>query len=109
MTSPLASPPLLSIVQSGYLATRVAPRLSTSSSILKTIVSLDGRVKLTPPQDLDSFQPFSFFFYGSLIESDALQHILELDEPSVVEKAYVKGFKIKLMGTYPVLLPGEDQ
>ncbi|THY35801.1 hypothetical protein D6D01_01011 [Aureobasidium pullulans] len=45
--------------------------------------------------------PIYYFFYGTLAESEILQRVLELGEQvPVLQKAYVKGAEIKMMGRY---------
>src|ERR1700753_2579389 len=55
------------------------------------------------------FKPSYFFFYGSSMDPEVLQYVLGLSELPVVQKSYVKGFMVKMMGTYPVFMPTDGQ
>ncbi|KFY18611.1 hypothetical protein V493_08472 [Pseudogymnoascus sp. VKM F-4281 (FW-2241)] len=71
--------------------------------------------KSEPPTRADSvpkgteppFEPCSFFFYGSLMDPEVLQAVLELSEMPIVESGYVGGFIMKMWGIYPALIPHE--
>lgn len=56
-------------------------------------------------QTLKDFHPAFFFFYGSLMDSEVLQHVLNLDELPRVETATIKNFRVKMWGIYPALVP----
>ncbi|TIA27378.1 hypothetical protein D6C79_10676, partial [Aureobasidium pullulans] len=52
--------------------------------------------------------PVFYFFYGTLAEPEILQRVLELGEQvPVLQKAYVKGAKVKMMGRYRALVDSE--
>jgi gamma-glutamylcyclotransferase (GGCT)/AIG2-like uncharacterized protein YtfP len=48
------------------------------------------------------------FFYGSLMDPEVLQAVLGLSRPPEMEPGYITGFKIKLWGIYPTLVPDTD-
>ncbi|THW58800.1 hypothetical protein D6D19_10355 [Aureobasidium pullulans] len=52
--------------------------------------------------------PVYYFFYGTLAEPEILQRVLELGEQvPVLQKAYVKGAEIKMVGRYRALVDSE--
>ncbi|THX80911.1 hypothetical protein D6D05_04352 [Aureobasidium pullulans] len=52
--------------------------------------------------------PVYYFFYGTLAEPEILQRVLELGEQvPVLQKAYVKGAEIKMVGRYKALVDSE--
>jgi len=52
--------------------------------------------------------PVYYFFYGTLAEPEILQQVLELGEQvPVLQKAYVKGAEVKMMGRYKALVDSE--
>ncbi|THZ81706.1 hypothetical protein D6C84_06395 [Aureobasidium pullulans] len=52
--------------------------------------------------------PIYYFFYGTLAEPEILQQVLELGEQvPVLQKAYVKGAKVKMVGRYKALVDSE--
>ncbi|ROW10627.1 hypothetical protein VMCG_01609 [Cytospora schulzeri] len=68
----------------------------------------DTSSKLPPPPN--------FFFYGSLMDPDVLQVIAEISsnapaatgEPEL-HRASIKGFRLKMWGVYPTLVPGSAE
>ncbi|KAK6543712.1 hypothetical protein TWF694_000447 [Orbilia ellipsospora] len=55
--------------------------------------------------EVPTFEPTPLFFYGSLTVPAVLKRVLGLREEPVLRKAYITGFKIKLWGPYPALVP----
>ncbi|KFY75824.1 hypothetical protein V499_04221 [Pseudogymnoascus sp. VKM F-103] len=53
------------------------------------------------------FEPCPFFFYGSLMDPEVLQAVLELPEAPIFESGSVCGFSMKMWGMYPALIPHE--
>ncbi|MCJ1476207.1 hypothetical protein MMC13_004873 [Lambiella insularis] len=53
----------------------------------------------------EPFQPFYMFFYGSLMDPEVLQAILDLPELPTIRPATISGFRIKMWGIYPTLIP----
>jgi gamma-glutamylcyclotransferase (GGCT)/AIG2-like uncharacterized protein YtfP len=51
------------------------------------------------------FQPCHMFFYGSLMDSEVIQAILNLPVLPSTEAATVSGFQVKMWGIYPALVP----
>jgi gamma-glutamylcyclotransferase (GGCT)/AIG2-like uncharacterized protein YtfP len=45
------------------------------------------------------------FFYGSLMDSEVIQAILKLEDLPLTTAATISGFKIKMWGIYPALVP----
>jgi gamma-glutamylcyclotransferase (GGCT)/AIG2-like uncharacterized protein YtfP len=52
----------------------------------------------------EPFQPFHMFFYGSLMDPEVLQAILDLPELPTTRPATISGFSIKMWGIYPTLI-----
>lgn len=71
-----------------------------------------GKKKLEPmtrsycaPRDAEPpFEPCPLFFYGSLMDPEVLQAVLELPKMPIVESGSVCGFSIKMWGIYPALI-----
>lgn len=59
-----------------------------------------------PDADISSNPP-NLFFYGSLMDPDVVRVIAEISaaEPQLL-KASIRGFKLKMWGVYPTLVPG---
>jgi gamma-glutamylcyclotransferase (GGCT)/AIG2-like uncharacterized protein YtfP len=57
---------------------------------------------------LPGFQHSYLFFYGSLMDTEVLQTILGLPSLPIVEEGRISGFKIKMWGIYPTLIPSDD-
>lgn len=51
-------------------------------------------------------KPKDLFFYGSLMDPDVIRAITEISTEPVVHKALIHGFKLKMWGFYPTLIPG---
>ncbi|KAI0455663.1 hypothetical protein F5B21DRAFT_523442 [Xylaria acuta] len=55
-----------------------------------------------------TFEPFYFFFYGSLQIPDVLQGVCEIDDKDSItlrKNASINGWKYKMWGPYPALVP----
>lgn len=57
----------------------------------------------------EPFHPFYMFFYGSLMDPEVLQAILDLSELPTRRPAPFSGFRIKMWGIYPTLIPLASQ
>ncbi|KAJ5294594.1 hypothetical protein N7508_009415 [Penicillium antarcticum] len=65
---------------------------------------------ITPESGLFNPAPTGqHFFYGTLHNSTLLTSILDLTEDPVLRPAYLDGYKTKLWGSYPTLLPKEPR
>lgn len=53
----------------------------------------------------EPFHSFRMFFYGSLMDPEVLQAILSLPELPVARPAAIYGFRVKMWGIYPALVP----
>lgn len=49
------------------------------------------------------------FFYGSLMDPDVLRFIAQTPAAPELHKASIRGFKLKMWGPYPALIPGEPK
>jgi gamma-glutamylcyclotransferase (GGCT)/AIG2-like uncharacterized protein YtfP len=47
------------------------------------------------------------FFYGSLMDADVLQAILNLPDLPTMQPATITGYRIKMWSIYPTLVPSE--
>lgn len=56
-------------------------------------------------------KPKDLFFYGSLMDPDVIRVIAETSTSTelVVHKAMIYGFKLKMWGLYPTLVPGDAE
>ncbi|PGH01713.1 hypothetical protein GX51_05029 [Blastomyces parvus] len=58
------------------------------------------------PQIDPPWKPTYLFVYGSLMDSDVLQHVLALPNPPLpLRPARLKNYKMKMWGVYPTLIP----
>ncbi|PHH93286.1 hypothetical protein CDD83_7985 [Cordyceps sp. RAO-2017] len=58
---------------------------------------------------VDSFKPFVYFFYGTLMDPEVLQTVTALREPPRLREASIGGFEMKIWGgRYPTLLRQRD-
>ncbi|KAI9770502.1 MAG: hypothetical protein M1839_003183 [Geoglossum umbratile] len=51
------------------------------------------------------YKPSLWFFYGTLMDPEILQSVLGLPELPVLQKGRIHGFKIRMWGVYPTLVP----
>lgn len=51
------------------------------------------------------FKPCHMFFYGSLMDPEVLQGVLRLPDLPTTTPATIDGYKIKMWGIYPTLVP----
>lgn len=58
--------------------------------------------------DLES-KPKNLFFYGSLMDPDVIRVIAETSTEPELHKASIRGFKLKMWGFYPTLVPGDTK
>lgn len=65
-------------------------------------------MSLSPSTEYGNWEPRNFFFYGSLMDPEVLQTVLGLSELPTVSTGYIKGFKIKMWGIYPTLVPATE-
>lgn len=52
-------------------------------------------------------KPKNLFFYGSLMDPDVIRVIAETSNEPKLHKASIHGFKLKMWGIYPTLVPGD--
>lgn len=57
------------------------------------------------PETEQTFNPCHMFFYGSLMDAQVLQTVAKLADPPTTRRGLVKGFKIKMWGIYPTVVP----
>ncbi|RYO93096.1 hypothetical protein DL763_004492 [Monosporascus cannonballus] len=57
------------------------------------------------------FEPFYFFFYGSLQDPGQICRVCGLDSselpPSVLQPATIRGWRVKMWGPFPALVPAD--
>lgn len=61
----------------------------------------------TPEMEM-TFEPCHMFFYGSLMDSQVLQKVAKLTSPPATRGGVVRGFRIKMWGIYPTVVPDEQ-
>jgi gamma-glutamylcyclotransferase (GGCT)/AIG2-like uncharacterized protein YtfP len=49
------------------------------------------------------------FFYGSLMDPEVIQAILNLPELPTTRPATISGFQVKMWSIYPTLIPGNEK
>jgi gamma-glutamylcyclotransferase (GGCT)/AIG2-like uncharacterized protein YtfP len=83
--------------------------LDSISSAEWKFAAVDNRSLLAESGEAEApvpaFQPCALFFYGTLMDPDVLQTILALPSPPAVTRGSVSGFRVKMWGIYPTLVP----
>lgn len=51
------------------------------------------------------FKPCHVFFYGSLMDAQVLQTVAQLANPPPIRRGLVRGFRVKMWGIYPTVIP----
>ncbi|KAJ0121128.1 hypothetical protein J7T55_008290 [Diaporthe amygdali] len=97
-----ASPPLEIPTQEEQEAMKKAmmEMLESNPEYMNTILHLYRQ------PDLES-KPKNLFFYGSLMDPDVIRVIAETSTEPDLHKASIHGFKLKMWGFYPTLVPGD--
>lgn len=49
----------------------------------------------------------AFLFYGSLMDPEVLQAVLDLPEQLIFEDGWIEGYKMRMWGIYPTIVPEE--
>ncbi|KAI1082699.1 hypothetical protein F5B20DRAFT_577776 [Whalleya microplaca] len=57
--------------------------------------------------DVPTFRPCHFFFYGSLMDPEVVQAVTGLETTPILRRGSISGFKVKMWGIYPTLIPEE--
>jgi hypothetical protein len=65
-------------------------------------------MSLSPSTEYGNWRPRVFFFYGSPVDPEVLQAVLGLPELPTVSTGCVKGFRVKMWGIYPALVPAKE-
>ncbi|KAA8643670.1 hypothetical protein EYZ11_003386 [Aspergillus tanneri] len=81
--------------------------LSKISPIVKKLRSVTPTV-YQPPKPSIELSPAPtgpYFFYGTLTDSSMVSEILNLDTEPILRPATIVGYKCKMWGQYPALLP----
>lgn len=76
--------------------------LESNSEYMNTILHLYRQ------PDLES-KPKILFFYGSLMDPDVIRVIAETSTEPELHKASIHGFKLKMWGFYPTVVPGDTE
>ena len=66
------------------------------------------QVKHIPHRITAEYVKSLWFFYGSLMDPDVLQRILDLPERPLFQRGKLLGFKIKMWGIYPAAVPSSS-
>ncbi|KAK0119678.1 hypothetical protein ONS95_011114 [Cadophora gregata] len=75
-----------------------SPGPTISEETYATATDVDLRKKTDP------FRPCYMFFYGSLMDAEVLQSVLDLPETPSVTQGEIKGFSMKMWGIYPTII-----
>lgn len=69
-----------------------------------------SRSSFTPRKIADTHfhTPCHLFVYGTLMDPEVLQTILSLQETPTFEEGWIAGFRIKMWGIYPALVPCDE-
>ncbi|KAI3396844.1 hypothetical protein diail_11616 [Diaporthe ilicicola] len=67
---------------------------------------MDTMMQLYRQPDLES-KPKNLFFYGSLMDPDVIRVIADTSVEPQLHKASIHGFRLKMWGVYPTLVPGD--
>ncbi|ORY67473.1 uncharacterized protein BCR38DRAFT_337534 [Pseudomassariella vexata] len=59
----------------------------------------------TPALTQSTSRPRYFFFYGSLMDPEVYQTVTNSADPPVMQKGWITGFRMKMWGIYPALVP----
>jgi gamma-glutamylcyclotransferase (GGCT)/AIG2-like uncharacterized protein YtfP len=82
---------------------------SSKRSAMAAKFGVASKVSSVPSVGQSMFRPCYFFFYGSLMDPEVLWAISKAPEEPKTEKAWIVGFKIKMWGIYPALVPSPDR
>ncbi|ORX92742.1 hypothetical protein BCR34DRAFT_580911 [Clohesyomyces aquaticus] len=109
-TPPPPPPPLPPKARPKAAIPPAPPLPSTSGPAIRNsdFLRVMSAASSTEPQQSASperlFQPCYMFFYGSLMDPEVLQSILELPELPIIRHGSVTGFSVKMWGIYPALV-----
>lgn len=70
-------------------------------------VYMNTTMHLSRQPDPDS-KPKNLFFYGSLMDPDVLSVVSDTSADPELHTASIHGFKLKMWGCYPTLVPGDS-
>jgi gamma-glutamylcyclotransferase (GGCT)/AIG2-like uncharacterized protein YtfP len=73
--------------------------------VLKIVDCLENQESANAIESNRPFQPCLMFFYGSLMDPEVVQAVLNLPELPSTKPATIFGFRIKMWGIYPALIP----
>jgi gamma-glutamylcyclotransferase (GGCT)/AIG2-like uncharacterized protein YtfP len=73
--------------------------------VLKIVDCLESQESANAIESNRPFQPCLMFFYGSLMDPEVVQAVLNLPELPSTKPATIFGFRIKMWGIYPALIP----
>ncbi|PVH82196.1 hypothetical protein DL98DRAFT_620988 [Cadophora sp. DSE1049] len=78
------------------------PSFSAGPAISKETYAVAMGVDLQ--KQTDPFRPCYMFFYGSLMDAEVLQSVLNLPETPSVMQGKTRGFSMKMWGIYPTII-----
>jgi len=74
--------------------------------LLEGVGTGNAAALMGPGQNVaDPDTPLPLFFYGSLMDPEVLQIILQLPDSPVMEKTSITGYRLKMWGLHPTLVP----
>ncbi|KAF2280538.1 uncharacterized protein EI97DRAFT_430243 [Westerdykella ornata] len=84
-----------------------APKIS-NSDFLRVMAAIQRPKSETSADAKPPFQRCHMFFYGSLMDPEVLQAILDLPEPPTMKQGSITGFSVKMWGMYPTLVRNDS-
>ncbi|KAE8874282.1 hypothetical protein PTNB73_00914 [Pyrenophora teres f. teres] len=103
---PLPPPRKLSKVSSqGISIPPPPPPPQVAHEPIAKIVYMRSLIAESAQTSEKSFEPCHMFFYGSLMDPEVIQSVIKLTELPTTKPATISGFKIKMWGIYPALVP----
>ncbi|KAF2010445.1 hypothetical protein BU24DRAFT_399805 [Aaosphaeria arxii CBS 175.79] len=100
--SKIPVPPPLRSVRRKMSSKIVTPTTSKKSSHLSSL----SKTKPTPSAPPNF--PCNLFFYGTLMDPEVLQSIIELPNSPYICHGSTTGFTVRMWGIYPALVPSQD-
>jgi gamma-glutamylcyclotransferase (GGCT)/AIG2-like uncharacterized protein YtfP len=100
---PKSPKPKSPIPQPPPLPPNAFPTIS-NSDFLRVMIAADAPGSNKSDYSESPFRPCHMFFYGSLMDPEVLQAILELPELPTVRRSSITGFSVKMWGIYPALV-----
>ncbi|KAK7934583.1 hypothetical protein PG985_000078 [Apiospora marii] len=102
---PLPSSPLTSVPPPQTLPPGTNNAKSKRQFVMAAKFAAFENTKRPAFADSTTFRPRHFFFYGSLMDPEVYQTVTKSAEAPVMRKGWITGFRTKMWGIYPTLVP----